>query len=163
MRRLALWCAFACASALKLPTRSAVVRGGLASALVAAPLVASAAPEEQVAPSGVRFYVEQKGAGPKPAKGATAVVDYVLREGHDGKVPVYVDGTKQTARAAPQKFVVGVERQIGPFDEALMDMAVGERRVIVVPPELGYGKYGMEGVIPPFATLIYTLELRGIE
>ena len=161
---LALLVLVQASSALTVAPRRAVVGGGWAAAAAAAlrPPAARAAPEEQVSASGCRYYVERAGSGSPPTKGQTAVVDYVLKEGHDDKAPVYVDSTKQTAAARPKNFRVGVGELIAAFDEALMTMRVGEKRVVVVPPELGYGKYGIDGLVPPEATLIYTIELRGV-
>ena len=76
-----------------------------------------------------------------------------------------VDGTKQTFPARPQQFTLGVGAQIPGFDEAVLDMKVGETRTVIVPPKLGYGANGTEGFddkIPKDATLIYTLELKSL-
>ena len=89
----------------------------------------------------------------------------MLRVGVDGKPPLYVDGTKQTFPARPQQFTLGVGAQIPGFDEAVLDMKVGETRTVIVPPKLGYGANGTEGFddkIPKDATLIYTLELKSL-
>ena len=48
-----------------------------------------------------------------------------------------VDGTKQTFPARPQQFTLGVGAQIPGFDEAVLDMKVGETRTVIVPPKLG--------------------------
>ena len=93
------------------------------------------------------------------------MIDYVLRVGVDGKPPLYVDGTKQSFPARPLQFTLGVGAQIPGFDEAVLDMRVGETRTVIVPPKLGYGANGTEGFddkIPKDATLIYTLELKSL-
>ena len=77
-----------------------------------------------------------------------------------------VDGTKQYGlQARPLQFTLGVGAQIPGFDEAVLDMRVGETRTVIVPPKLGYGANGTEGFddkIPKDATLIYTLELKSL-
>lgn len=48
------------------------------------------------------------------------------------------------------------------WDIGVVGMKVGERRQMVVPPELGYGDVDA-GIIPPNSTLVFTIELISLE
>ncbi|KAF9884300.1 Peptidyl-prolyl cis-trans isomerase fpr2 [Aspergillus nanangensis] len=65
-------------------------------------------------------------------------------------------------RGTPLKFPLGGGRVIKGWDEGLLDMCVGEKRTLTIPPEYGYGDRGV-GPIPGGATLIFETELVEIE
>ncbi|KAL7620595.1 Peptidyl-prolyl cis-trans isomerase fpr2 [Parahypoxylon ruwenzoriense] len=65
-------------------------------------------------------------------------------------------------RGTPFSFRLGGGQVIKGWDQGLLDMCIGEKRTLTVPPELGYGNRGM-GPIPASSTLVFETELMGIK
>ncbi|KAJ3628928.1 hypothetical protein MTP99_013362 [Tenebrio molitor] len=65
-------------------------------------------------------------------------------------------------REQPFSFQLGVGQVIKGWDQGLLDMCVGEKRKLTIPPNLGYGDRGAGNVIPGGATLLFEVELLSI-
>lgn len=112
-------------------------------------------PDARQAGNGVFFTVSAEGEGPLASPGQTMRVKYrgsLL----DGRVFDDSDMHK------PIEFQVGGARLIPGFYAQAVEMKKGEKRTIVIPPELGYGASGIPGVIPRNAFLIFDLEILDI-
>ncbi len=110
-------------------------------------------PEAKTTSSGLKYVVVEEGSGEAtPDKGTTVKAHYT------GKL---LDGTKFDSsydRGQPIEFPVGSGRVIKGWDEAFLSMKKGEKRILIIPPELGYGPAG-RGPIPPNATMVFDVEL----
>ena len=65
-------------------------------------------------------------------------------------------------RGQPFVFMLGAGRVIRGWDEGVAGMRVGGKRELLIPADLGYGKKGAGGVIPPGASLVFEVELLDI-
>ena len=99
----------------------------------------------------------QLGDGKAVVKGALITTQY-RGQLEDGRV---FDSSYD--RGKPFQCVIGTGRVIKGWDQGLMGMKVGGKRKLTIPPQLGYGARGAGGVIPPNATLVFEVELLGIQ
>lgn len=106
--------------------------------------------------SGLKYTDLQVGTGAEARPGQTAVVHYTGTL-TDGKK---FDSSKD--RNQPFSFPLGAGRVIKGWDEGVAGMRVGGKRLLVVPPELGYGARGVPPTIPPGATLRFEVELLDV-
>ncbi len=103
-------------------------------------------------PSGLRYVVLQEGKGSKnPKMGQLVTVHYTgtLMDGRMFDSSVH--------RGSPAQFAIG--QVIEGWNEALQQMKKGEKRTLIIPPEIGYGIQGYPGLIPPNSYLIFDVEL----
>lgn len=97
------------------------------------------------------------GTGPLPQKGQTVSVHYT---------GCFIDGKKfdsSVDREEPFSFVLGEGQVIAGWDIGVAKMKVGDKVKLTIPPDLAYGRDGYPGAIPPNSTLVFEVELLGIE
>jgi FKBP-type peptidyl-prolyl cis-trans isomerase len=107
--------------------------------------------------TGLEYVELVEGTGARPKPGETVSVHYTgwLKSGQ--KFDSSVD------RGEPFAFAIGKGRVIKGWDEGVGTMKVGGKRKLIIPAHLGYGDRGAGNVIPPGATLIFEVELLGIQ
>jgi peptidylprolyl isomerase len=111
--------------------------------------------------SGLQFEDTREGQGASPAKGQTCVMHYTGWLWVDGKKGEKFDSSVDRGR--PFTFPIGAGRVIKGWDEGVATMKIGGTRSLLIPAELGYGASGAGGVIPPNATLLFEVELLGVQ
>ena len=101
----------------------------------------------------LKITINQEGTGERAEIGMSVSVHYT------GKLE---DGTifdSSIPRGEPFTFTLGAGQVIKGWDLGVEGMTVGEKRNLVIPPQLGYGMRGAGASIPPNATLIFDVEL----
>jgi FKBP-type peptidyl-prolyl cis-trans isomerase len=129
----------------------------------AAPAPATAATSAAPASPGVTAPVtalkivdKTVGTGPAAKAGDLVTVDYT---------GWLTDGTKFDSSldsGKPFQFTLGNGEVIAGWDQGVAGMQVGGVRTLTIPPSLGYGANGANGVIPPNATLVFEVKLLKI-
>lgn len=108
--------------------------------------------------SGLIYVITKRSTGALPRAGQTVVVNYTGLLGTGVKFDSSLD------RGQTFKFPLGKGRVIKGWDEGIAKLRVGEQATLIIPSHLGYGAKGAGGgLIPPDATLIFIVELIGVE
>ncbi len=111
-------------------------------------------------PSGLQYEDTVLGDGDTAVAGKHVSVHYTGWLWEDGELGEKFDSSKD--RNDPFGFRLGAGMVIQGWDEGVVGMQVGGHRTLIIPPELGYGKRGAGGVIPPHATLKFEVELLAV-
>lgn len=135
--------------------------------LVLASLLAACA-EPGPAPGGriaeLQRIDERQGSGAVAVAGMDATVHYTgwnYDETASDKRGSKFDSSRD--RGEPFTFLLGAGRVIRGWDEGVAGMRVGGRRVLMIPPEYGYGRKGAGGKIPPNGSLVFEVELLDVK
>jgi peptidylprolyl isomerase len=109
-------------------------------------------PKARISDTGLRSVVLEPGSGTTSPRNGERVTVHYRGQRLNGLV---FDSSYQ--RGQPATFEIG--RVIQGWNEALTGMRRGEKRILIVPPELAYGERGYPGVIPPNEFLIFEVQL----
>ena len=105
---------------------------------------------------GMKIEILKQGTGEASKNGDKVTVHYVGTLESGEKFDSSVD------RGTPFSFTLGQNQVIKGWELGVSGMKVGEKRKLTIPYELAYGEMGYPSVIPPKATLIFEVELLGI-
>jgi len=106
--------------------------------------------------SGLQTIIHKEGKGELPKKGQTISVHY------RGLLDTGFEFDNSYLRGSPIEFPVGEGVVIKGWDEALLNMKAGEKRTLIIPPDLAYGARA-QGPIPANATLVFEVYLLEIK
>jgi peptidylprolyl isomerase len=99
-----------------------------------------------------------EGGGPAAASGDVITVQYVGVDYETGK---QFDASWDNGQ--PFSFQLGGGQVIPGWDRGIDGMRVGGRRELIIPPDLAYGRIGQPPAIGPNATLVFVIDLLGIQ
>jgi FKBP-type peptidyl-prolyl cis-trans isomerase len=120
-------------------------------------IVESRWPQAQKTFTGLRYVVEEPGKGPVINAGDVIGVTYIGSL-LNGKV-----FDRSLNPLAPFTFRVGRGFVIEGWDQILQMMSVGSKWLVIIPPELGYGRKGSPPRIPGDATLVFEIKIVTVE
>lgn len=106
--------------------------------------------------SGLKYVLLKKGDGRKVQKGEIAIVHYT---------GTLLDGTmfdSSRERGAPLGFPLGQGQVIKGWDEAFALLDIGDRAILIIPPDIAYGNRSAGPVIKPNSTLVFDVELLDV-
>ena len=112
-------------------------------------------------PGGIQYRDLQVGSGDCAEAGDVVAIHFVgwlTRDGQRGS-----EFFNSRAQGRPVSFVVGTERVMPAWNEGVIGMCLGGRRLLLVPPALGYGSKGVQGVVPANAHLMFLIEVLDVE
>ena len=115
-------------------------------------------PGEGAPPIGLVVEDVMVGAGEEARPGQEATVHYVGVSYSSGR-----EFDASWNRGEPFSFSLGRGQVIEGWDQGVVGMKVGGRRRLVIPPHLGYGDHGAGNAIKPGETLVFVVDLIGVQ
>jgi len=123
--------------------------------------VAVAADHFLVTTQGTRYQDLKPGMGEAAELGDVVTMHFIGWLDADGGKGKEIYNSRRERQ--PVSFVVGTDRVMQGWNDGVIGMKPGGKRLLMLPPALGYGFKGVEGVIPPDARLIFVIDVIAIE
>ena len=110
-------------------------------------------PEVRVTQTGLQYEIIRNADGEKPKADSVVKVHYT---------GTFTDGSPFDSSVEDEGAYIPLEFVFSGWTEGLMLMSVGSQYRLFIPSYLAYGVDGIQGIIPPYSTLIFTVELLEI-
>lgn len=115
----------------------------------------------QTTPAGTRYRDLQPGSGESAEPGDIATMHFtgwLDENGSKGR-----EFYNSRSQGTPVSFVIGTDRVMPGWNDGIVGMQPGGKRLLLLPPALGYGARGVQDIVPPNASLIFIIELLDLE
>ncbi|HEY5681729.1 MAG TPA: FKBP-type peptidyl-prolyl cis-trans isomerase [Pseudomonadales bacterium] len=133
------------------------LRACFAILLICAGGQATGADAFSVTAMGAQYKDLNVGSGATAEIGDEVTIHFVSWLDEDGQRGAEIFNSRSEGR--PVTFVVGTDKVMPAWNDAVIGMQEGGKRIVLVPPVLGYGEAGVEGIVPPEANLVLILEI----
>ena len=111
-------------------------------------------------PGGLRIKDIQTGQGQPATTGQVATIHFVGWIDEQGTRGRELYNTR--AEGKPVSFVIGTDGVMAGWNEGVLGMRPGGKRMLLVPPGMAYGQRGVEGIVPENSSLMFRIELIGL-
>ena len=147
--------------ALSLPVAAVVLACGTLAGCARPPLPAVAPTNQVVALEVTELVVGQGAAATPGSKVSVHYTGWMYDRTRPEKKGTEFDSSRKSGQ--PFTFVLGQNQVIAGWDQGVTGMKAGGQRRLVIPSALAYGDRGAGGVSPPGATLVFDVELLGVQ
>jgi len=112
-------------------------------------------------PQGARYQELKPGTGEGAETGDVVTMHFIGWLDDDGRQGKELYNTRREGN--PVSFVVGTDRVMPGWSDGVIGMKPGGKRLLLLPPALGYGARGVQDLVPPDAGLMFMIDLIAVE
>lgn len=112
-------------------------------------------------PQGARYQDLKPGTGESAEPGDVVTIHFIGWLDAAGGKGKEIYNSRREGRTI--SFVVGTDRVMPGWNDGVIGMREGGKRLLMLPPALGFGSRDVDGVIPPDSGLIFVIDLVALE